>query len=185
MYRKIICILTVAELAMFSYASASPAIGELMCVNAGAIACKNQATFDEIRSYSGDDAAVKKAVTTAVMYGLCLYFEKSEKVYKDDTAIFKEMSQFHVPGQLDRYWVLWKQTSDDLNSCQAPAPPKTQQMSSPAQAQAPNQSSAGDATKKSARSQRSTEQTDTGTHAANPCVIKPVMTDEDIANCRQ
>lgn len=157
---------------------------DTICIADQALGCKDRKTWDEIRTYVEDPAAFQRAYAVAIVSGLCRQFERNVKVYKDDVAIFAEMRQVHLPGDLDKYWVLTKQTTDDDASCATAARPLPEPEAKPrAQTRATQTTNVPASSLPKSDSRKSTSSVSAGANAST-CEFKPIMTDEEIRACR-
>jgi hypothetical protein len=69
-----------------------------------AVACKDQDDMLYIMSLSHDKEATQKAILAGVISNLCIIFNKGDRVFIENTRIFRSLYQVRKKGDPIKYW---------------------------------------------------------------------------------
>jgi len=153
-------------------------IGMAYCVvGENAIGCRSERDVDQIMSQSGDSDALRETIAAATRSGTCRVFRQGESVFAVDDAHRPDLRAVRRRTDTESYWMpaTWsrpqtecsayngKRSVEEKLGFSAPAPPEPE----PPGERALASSQRGESDRVEAR-----------------CVIAAVMTDAEIAACR-
>lgn len=176
--------------------SQSWAAGDHCITKEQAFGCKSKEDFDEIASLTNDTQALGRALLVGYASGLCKKFHAGQSVFVKDRSWV--MVQVRLPGELAGYWMPmeWVDTSncpaqsaDSGEAADRPLAPLPEMARPPEQRTGWTPHAFAieptDADKKTAKEAEEKRLRALREQAEKPkCVVKDVMTDEDIAMCR-
>ena len=138
------------------------------------IGCQSEKDLDEIGTFHGDSEAMRKSIFDSIVSGKCKVFRDREAVLITDRTFMSERRLVRRPGEGSAYWMPAKWTRPIGECGPTAAPLKT----------ADTPRDPGPA-KPAPLRQQTAAQNKPAASAPTQCDIKPVMSDEDIAACRQ
>jgi hypothetical protein len=163
--------------ALFCAVSADAAPAADRCIVGEAVfGCRSEAEVAQITSYRGDADALRQIIVDNLISGDCRMFEPGEPVYMTGVARDGGRSAVRRPGDAQSYWMpaSW---SRPVTECSAYSTSRSLReklgLAATSQAVAPEENA------------EQTLSRPTALRSAAPeCAIKPVMTNAEIAICR-
>jgi len=140
--------------------------------------CQSEPAVAEITSFSGDADELKERIAAGVASGDCRMFPQGERVFLTRVAADRGLAAVRPDGDTISYWMpaSWSRPSAE---CAAYATRRTLReklgLAATTQATAPGPDAAGAVARPSGPTPKP---------APTACTIKPVMTDAEIALCR-
>ncbi len=79
------------------------------------IGCQDRDYYDKLIRYAVDKDmdAFSQGLTAGILSGQCVMFEKGEKVYVADTAVFSGMIKLRKKGSMAEYWTVMEAVSEN------------------------------------------------------------------------
>jgi hypothetical protein len=163
--------------ALFCAASAAAAPAADRCiVGESVFGCRTEAEVAHITSYHGDAGALRQIIVDNLVSGACRMFEPGEPVYMTGVARDGERSAVRRAGDAQSYWMpaTWSRPSKECSAYSTSRSLREKLgLSATSQAVAPEPD------------MEQTLSRPTALRSAAPgCAIKPVMTNAEIALCR-
>jgi hypothetical protein len=158
-----------------SVATAAP---DHCIVGESVFGCRSEAEVAQITSYDGDVEALHERIADGVSSGDCQMFQPGEPVYQTRVANGAERAAVRRPADTESYWMpaSWSRPASE---CSAFTTSRTLReklgLAATTQASAPDPDPAEALSGQRPTSPRT---------VAGGCSIKPVMTDAEIALCR-
>lgn len=169
------CIAVAAVLFCAATADAAPAADRCI-VGEAVFGCRTEADVAHMTSYHGDAVALRQVIVDNLVSGACRMFEPGEPVYMTGVARDGERSAVRRAGDAQSYWIpaTW---SRPARECSAYSTSRSLReklgLAATSQAVAPDPDA------------EQTLSRPTALRSPAPdCVIKPVMTNAEIALCR-
>lgn len=167
------------SIALLCAATANAAPAPDRCIVGEAVfGCRSEAEVAQITSYRGDADALRQMIAEDVASGVCEMFTVGEPVYMTNAANHTELTAVRRPRDTLSYWMpsSWSRPAAE---CSAYSTSRTLReklgLAATSQEAAPEPDPA----------QTLSRQPSTALRSAVPgCTIKPVMTDAEIALCR-
>lgn len=137
------------------------------------IGCQSERVLDDIGTFQGDSAAMRKSIFDSIVSGQCRVFHDGDTVLVIDRTFVSERRLVRHDGEAKSYWMPAKWTRP-IGECSTPAPaPKVAEtVREPAPPEAPVR-------------QTIAAQVRPAVSVQPGCEIKAVMSDEDMAACRR
>ncbi|HZP67499.1 MAG TPA: hypothetical protein VFB32_14445 [Rudaea sp.] len=141
------------------------------------IGCQADATLEQLAAYRTQPDAAKTAIVAAVNAGECRLFKNGESVYLVEKAALFSRARVRALDDTRDFWMplSWVRNAGECATRTAQTAP----------APVPRAARANDSVAESAPASPPPARTETTARPDRPCVIKPVMSDEDIAACRR
>ena len=140
--------------------------------------CRNEAEVAQITSYRGDAEALHQLIAENVSSGACEMFKVGEPVYVTSTASGADRAAVRRPGDAVSYWMpsSWSRPAAECSAYTSRRSLREKLgLAATSQSDAPEPDPAQTLLHQPSASPR---------YAAPGCTIKPVMTDAEIALCR-
>jgi hypothetical protein len=166
-----------SAIALFCVASAGAAPAADRCIVGEAVfGCRTEAEVAHISSYHGDPVALRQIIVDNIVSGACRMFEPGEPVFMTGVARDGGRSAVRRAGDAQSYWIpaSWSRPSKECSAYSTSRSLREKLgLSATSQAVAPEPDA------------EQTLSRPTALRSAAPnCAIKPVMTNAEIALCR-